>query len=136
MKQETIDLVQSSWQQVTPIAKQAAALFYSNLFEAQPDLQQLFKGDMEQQGEKLMQMINAAVGKLNDLAGLVPVLQILAQRHVGYGVKPEHYAVVGAALLKTLGQGLGAAFTPQVQAAWTEVYGVMSDVMIQAAYKN
>ena len=88
---------------------------------------------MEDQGKKLMQMIGAAVGKLNDLESLVPILQGLAKRHVAYGVKEEHYGIVGAALLKTLGQGLGAAFTPQVKASWSEVYGVMSTVMITAA---
>ena len=132
MKQATIQLVQDSWKEVAKIAPQAAELFYKNLFEADPSLQGLFKGDMQSQGKKLMQMIGAAVGKLNDLNSLVPILQSLGQRHAAYGVKDRHYQTVGAALLKTLGQGLGDAFTPSVKAAWTEVYGVMSDTMIQA----
>jgi len=125
--------VQSTWKQVSAIAPQAAALFYTNLFEADPSLKALFKGDMEEQGKRLMQMIGAAVGKLTDLDSLVPVLQSLGERHVGYGVQASHYATVGGALLKTLEQGLGAAFTPAVKAAWTEVYGVMADVMIKAS---
>jgi methyl-accepting chemotaxis protein len=132
VKQATIQLVQESWKEVAKIAPQAAELFYKNLFEADPSLQGLFKGDMQSQGKKLMQMIGAAVGKLNDLNSLVPILQSLGQRHAAYGVKDRHYQTVGAALLKTLGQGLGDAFTPSVKAAWTEVYGVMSDTMIQA----
>src|SRR5262245_52767766 len=112
MDKQTVLLVQSTWASVAAIAPQAAALFYQNLFEADPGIKPLFKGNMEEQGKKLMQMIGAAVGKLNDLETLVPVLQGLAKRHVGYGVKEAHYDTVGAALLKTLEQGLGKSFTP------------------------
>lgn len=133
MNEQVINEVQSTWKIVAGIAPQAAALFYSNLFEADPSLRPLFKGNLEEQGKKLMQMIGAAVGKLTDLGSLVPILQSLAKRHVGYGVQEAHYATVGAALLKTLEQGLGPAFTPQVKASWSEVYTVMSSVMIAAA---
>jgi len=128
MKRQTIQLVQDSWKQVLPIAPIAADLFYKNLFAADPSLQRLFKGNMEQQGKRLMQMIDAAVGKLNDLDTLVPILQGLGKRHAGYGVRDAHYATVGAALLLTLSQGLGSAFTPAVKAAWGEVYGVMAQL--------
>jgi hemoglobin-like flavoprotein len=133
MDERVISDVQSTWKIVEGIAPKAAALFYSNLFEVDPSLKLLFKGNMEEQGKKLMQMIGAAVGKLTDLGSLVPILQDLAKRHVGYGVQKAHYATVGSALLKTLEQGLGQAFTPQVKASWTEVYGVMSTVMISAS---
>jgi len=132
MKAETIELVQHSWKKVAPIAPQAAAIFYDNLFAADSSAKVLFKGDMTQQGEKLMQMIATAVGKLHNLDVLVPVLQSLAKRHAGYGVVDAQYASVGAALLKTLDTGLGADFTPEVRAAWTEVYGFMARVMIEA----
>lgn len=133
MNQNTVVLVQESWKKVAAIAPQAAELFYQNLFTADPSLKPLFKGDMTEQGKKLMQMIGVAVGKLNDLETLVPVLQKLAIRHDGYGVKKEHYQTVGAALLKTLGQGLGADFTSEVKEAWTSVYGLMAEVMISAS---
>jgi hemoglobin-like flavoprotein len=133
MQQHTITLVQDSWQKVAAIAPQAAELFYQNLFAADPSLKHLFKGEMTEQGKKLMQMIGAAVGKLNDLPALVPILQGLGKRHAGYGVEDSHYQTVGAALLKTLGQGLGADFTEEVKEAWTEVYTVMADVMVAAA---
>jgi methyl-accepting chemotaxis protein len=133
MQQETITLVQSSWSKVLPIAPQAAALFYQNLFAADPSLQALFKGNMEEQGKKLMQMIGAAVGKLNDLPALVPILQNLGQRHAGYGVQDAHYQTVGGALLKTREQGLGGDFTTEVRAAWTEVYGIIAATMIAAS---
>jgi len=125
--------VQSTWKIVESIAPEAAALFYRNLFEADPALQPLFKGDMEEQGKKLMQMIGAAVDKLSDLDSLVPILQSLAIRHKGYGVNTAHYETVGGALMKTLEQGLGPTFTPQARASWSEVYSLMSSVMVAAA---
>jgi len=130
MEQQTITLVQDSWAKVLPIAPAAGALFYANLFEADPSLKALFKGDMTKQASKLMQMIDAAVAKLNDLDPLVPVLQQLGQRHATYGVLPAHYDTVGAALLKSLEQGLGPAFTPATKEAWTAVYGLMASVMV------
>jgi hemoglobin-like flavoprotein len=136
MNDDTVTLVRNSWHKVEAIAPAAAALFYSHLFTADPGLRPLFKGDMQQQGDKLMQMIGAAVGKLDDLPALVPVLQGLAQRHAGYGVQAAHYDTVGAALLKTLGEGLGDDFSPPVRAAWREVYGTIAQVMRSAAHRS
>lgn len=132
MTQETITLVQDSWKKVEAIAPQAAALFYNNLFSADPSLKKLFTGDMTLQGQRLMEMIGLAVNKLNDLQAVVPVLQQLAKRHVKYGVKEADYTTVGAALLQTLGQGLGSDFTPSVREAWSSVYSTMASVMIAA----
>ena len=60
-------------------------------------------------------------------------LRALGRRHVGYGVRDSHYATVGEALLWTLEQGLGDAFTPDVRAAWAETYGTRAGVMQRAA---
>lgn len=133
MDAQTTQLVRSSWQRVEAIAPAAAALFYENLFAADPQLRPLFKGDLGRQGERLMRMIGAAVAGLDDAPALVPVLQDLSRRHVGYGVREAHYATVGTALLKTLAEGLGEEFAPPVRAAWVQVYGLVSGVMIQAA---
>lgn len=133
MHPNTIARVQQSWSLVQPIAPQAAALFYQNLFEANPGLRGLFRSNMEEQGAKLMRMIGVAVSKLTDLDHLIPVLASLGQAHAGYGVKPAHYDMVGSALLKTLSQGLGEAFTPEVERAWAEVYGVVSSTMREGA---
>lgn len=133
MNADTTKLVQQSWAKVVPIAPQAAALFYTNLFALDAGLKQLFKGDMEAQGHKLVQMISAAVGMLDSLDKLVPILQQLGARHAGYGVEASHYETVGKALLTTLSQGLGDDFTDQVKEAWVSVFGVMATVMIDAA---
>lgn len=116
---EEIRLLQGSFARVAPIAEQAAQLFYDRLFALDPKLRALFKGDMTQQGRKLMSMIAAAVKGLNDPQKLVPVLQAPGRRHAGYGVKPADYDTVARALLWTLEQGLKSEFTPAVRAAWT-----------------
>ena len=131
-----IELVQSSFAKVALISDQAAAIFYSRLFESAPEVRALFKGDMVEQGRKLMTMLGSVTRQLNQLDTLVPVAERLAERHVGYGAVPAHYAVVGAALIDTLDEGLGADFTPDVRIAWETAYGTLSGVMIAAAEKQ
>ena len=133
MTTEQIRLVQTSFAQVAPIAPQAAALFYGRLFELDPGLRPLFKSDLTDQGRKLMQMIGVAVNGLTRLDDIVPAVKQLGVRHATYGVKDEHYDTVGAALLWTLGQGLGDGFTPQVSEAWTEAYTLLASTMKTAA---
>jgi hemoglobin-like flavoprotein len=128
-----VAIVEQTWQQVLPIKEQAARLFYGKLFEMDPTLNMLFKGDMMEQGRKLMSMINTAVNGLGRIAALVPAVQELGRRHANYGVQDGDYATVGAALLWTLQEGLGGAFTPAAKDAWTAAYGVLADTMKQAA---
>lgn len=129
----TKKLVQDSFAQVAPIADAAAAMFYERLFELDPSVKPLFKSDMAVQGRLLMQTIGAAVAGLDDLPALTPIVQDLGVRHARYGVHPEHYGMVGEALLWTLGQGLGDGFTPEVRTAWAEVYALLAQVMQDAA---
>jgi len=126
-------LVQSTWAMVVPISETAADLFYTRLFEIDPTLRGMFKSDIKEQGKKLMLMIGTAVGGLERLDQIVPAVQALGKRHVGYGVKDEHYATVAAALLWTLEKGLGEAYTPDVAEAWTVTYTLLADVMKAAA---
>jgi hemoglobin-like flavoprotein len=133
MTPEQIELVRSSWQQVLPIRDTAAQLFYGQLFELDPALRSLFKGDMAEQGRKLMAMINTVVVSLDNLAPLVGAVEDLGRRHVAYGVTEAHYDTVGSALLWTLGKGLGEQFTPAVEAAWTAAYTTLASAMRQAA---
>jgi hemoglobin-like flavoprotein len=134
MTPEERRLVQESFAKVAPIAEQAAALFYQNLFVADPSLRMLFHGDMGQQGHKLMAMIATAVHGLERFEALVPVIQELARRHAGYGVRAGHYDTVGAVLLQTLEQGLGAVFTSPVRRAWASLYAELAGTMKDAAY--
>ncbi len=139
MEKKTIELVQTSFSKVVPIAETAAEIFYNKLFELDPALKPLFPSDnadaMKGQGNKLMTMLSSAVAGLSDLDKLVPILQDLAIRHVDYKVESSHYDTVGTALIGTLETGLGDDFTPEVKTAWTNTYTVMADVMKGAAYK-
>lgn len=133
MTPQQIELVQTSWQKVVPIKDKAAELFYGKLFELDPALKPMFKGDLEEQGRKLTAMLNTVVVKLDHLGEILPAVQELGKRHVAYGVQDEHYATVAAALLWTLGAGLGDAFTPPVQEAWTTAYMTLAGAMKEAA---
>lgn len=133
MTPEQVALVRTSFAQVLPIRETAADLFYKRLFELDPSLKPLFKGDMKEQGVKLMTMIGTAVGGLDRLDSIVPAVQALGRRHADYGVRDQHYDTVATALLWTLEKGLGAAFTPDVKTAWTSAYGVLAGTMKEAA---
>lgn len=133
MTPEKIKLVQESWVKVVPIKDTAAELFYGKLFELDPSLRPMFKGDMQEQGRKLMAIIGTAVNALDKLDTIVPAVQDMGRRHVGYGVKEEHYDTVGEALIWTLGAGLKDDFTEDTKAAWIEVYTLVAGTMKEAA---
>jgi len=134
MTPDQIKLVQQSFSKVATIADQAAVLFYDRLFEVAPSVKAMFPPDMTEQRKKLMATLAVVVNGLSNLESILPAASALAVRHVGYGAKPEHYPVVGGALLWTLEKGLGAAWTPEVAAAWTAAYGTLSSFMISEAY--
>jgi hemoglobin-like flavoprotein len=126
-------MVRNSYASVSPNAPEVAAMFYQRLFELDPGLRPLFKGDMAEQGRKLMAMIGTAVANLHQIDTIVPAVRQLGQRHHSYGVKAADYDTVGAALLWTLEQGLGDGFTLSVREAWTVCYGTLAGVMKEQA---
>jgi hemoglobin-like flavoprotein len=123
------ELVKNTWVSVVPISEQAAELFYGRLFELDPTLKPLFKGNMKEQGAKLMKTIGLAVSALDNLESLSKTLKDLGARHAVYGVKDEDYDTVAAALLWALGKGLGDKFTDEVKNAWAAAYGALAEVM-------
>jgi len=129
MTPQQIEIVQSTFAKVAPIAEIAADLIYARLFELDPQLKPMFKGDMKRQGMMLMSMLSTAVRGLSHPDALVPVVKGLGRRHVAYGVKDEHFTTVGQALIDTLSKGLGADFTPEARAAWLAAYALLSTVM-------
>jgi hemoglobin-like flavoprotein len=131
MTPQQITLVQESFRKVLPIAETAASMFYARLFELDPSLRKLFKGDMKKQGMMLMSMIASAVRGLTDHNSLIPVLHALGRKHSGYGVVDAHYTTVAESLLWTLEQGLGDQFTAETREAWIAAYSLMSSVMQQ-----
>ena len=107
MTPKQVVLVQDSFAKVAPISEAAAVMFYDRLFESAPQVKAMFPDDMIEQRRKLMVMLAAVVKGLGNLEQVLPTASALAKRHVSYGVKAEHYPVVGAALLWTLEKGLG-----------------------------
>jgi nitric oxide dioxygenase len=134
MDPSQIKLVQESFANVAPIADQAAVMFYDRLFEIAPQVKAMFPADLTEQRKKLMATLSVVVNGLSNLDSVLPAASALAGRHVSYGAKPEHYPVVGGALLWTLEKGLGDGWTPEVAAAWTAAYGTLSGFMISEAY--
>jgi len=132
MTPQQVALVQTSFKKVVPIAATAADLFYNRLFEIAPETRAMFPTDLTEQKGKLMSMLGTAVTNLHKLDSILPAVKDLGKRHKGYGVTAAHYAPVGAALLWTLEKGLGADFTPEVKAAWTETYTALAGVMTNA----
>ena len=134
MNDTQITMIQESFAKVAPIADTAAEIFYARLFEIAPEVKPMFKGDIKEQGKKLMTTLGVVVNGLRDLDKIVPVAQQLATKHIDYGVKSEHYQPVGEALIFTLEKGLGDDFTPELKEAWLGAYTTLSGVMIDAAY--
>ena len=134
MTPEKIALVQDSFAKVVPIADQAAILFYDRLFEIAPEVKPMFHGDMAEQRRKLMSVLGVVVTGLSRLETVLPAASALAKKHVTYGVKDEHYPIVGSALLWTLEQRLGEAWNPELAEAWTTAYGTLSSYMISEAH--
>ena len=133
MTPESKRLVRMSWDRVEPVGEVAAALFYGRLFELDPSLRRMFRGDLAEQGRKLMQMLSVAVRGLERLDRLVPAVEVLGRRHGAYGVQDGHYETVAQALLWTLERALGGAFTPAVRAAWSDAFWLLAEVMKRAA---
>jgi hemoglobin-like flavoprotein len=136
MTKEQIDLVKKSFEKIVPISEQAAALFYAQLFELNPRLRRLFKGDLKAQGRKLMQVIGYAVENLERLDEIIPQVRALGARHAEYGVEDRDYETVGAALLWTFEKALSREFTVPMKDAWSAVYNLLAQNMKDASHRS
>lgn len=134
MSPQQIALVQNSWRLLRDLDPQMVGdLFYSKLFHDYPEVRAMFPKDMSDQHHKLVGKFNIVVARLHHFEDLKSDIAALARRHVDYGVKPQQYAYVGAALLWTLERGLGDDWTPAVAEAWQTCYALLSATMIQAS---
>jgi len=136
MTEGQIRRVRDSWARVVPIRARAGQIFYERLFEIDPSTIALFKGAMDLQARKLVEMLSTVVAALDDPAILGPAARDLALRHVDYGVTPEHYSSVGRALLATLHEVLGPGFGDPEATAWGSVFSDLAAEMITAAYQR
>ncbi|GAB3918148.1 globin domain-containing protein [Larkinella terrae] len=132
MKEEEIRLVKRSWQilrKIDPIL--LGDVFYSRLFIDAPGLRPMFAARMDGQYRKLVDMLDAMVANLDKTEVLVAELGELGRRHIGYGVKSQHYDLVGKALLWTLEVALGNDWNSTLKTAWKQCYQEISKAMQQ-----
>jgi hemoglobin-like flavoprotein len=134
MTEEQIILVKQSWKSFHNVDVHILGdLFYSKLFFDSPRLRKMFPESMEAQHHKLINMLTAIVCRIDDLDAMAEDIKNLALRHTGYGVKPDHYRLVGNALLWTLEKGLGSSWNEKVKDAWRAFYEMISAMMISAS---
>ena len=107
--------------------------FYERLFRKAPEARHMFRADPAAQARKLLQSLKVIVSGLHAPHRHVAVLRRLGERHEGYGVRPEHYAIVGETLLEVLAEFLGAEFTTAARAAWGRAFQLMATIMTGGA---
>ncbi len=132
--EEQGDLIRANWAKAVAVSDQTASVFYSHLFAMDPTTRPLFQADMEMQGRKLMSTLDFVIDNIDEPEGVLDAARVLARRHVSYGVTPEQYNSVGAALLAALGDLLGSEFTADDKEAWACFYGWLANDMIETAY--
>lgn len=132
MTTNNIELVKETWSLVAKIDMvTVGGLFYDRLFEQMPEVRPMFsRSPLPEQSKKLLTMLGYVISKLDKLDEILDEVAKLAQRHTKYGVRDEHYAAVGAALLGTLEKGLGEHWNDSVRIAWTEVYTTLANAMM------
>ena len=140
--QKQIALVKSSWSyvvndshrvppEVSTAAQSVGKIFYQRLFELAPGVRNLFQGEIKFQARKVTNMVTLIVTKLHKLDEIMEEVRSLAVRHNRYGAAPAHYEVVGQCLLWTLETRLGDKWDDETREAWTAVYGVLANAMIE-----
>ena len=133
MTEKQIAVVKGSWKLYRAVsAVLVGDVFYSKLFVDAPQLKPMFNIPREEQSKKLVDMLSLIVARLDRLEELTGEIRQLAIRHHSYGVKPQHYDAVGAALLWTLQQGLGNDWSEEMAEAWTTCYATLSAAMKNA----
>jgi nitric oxide dioxygenase len=134
MNAHQVELVQKSFEKAAGLGEKVAEIFYAELFAIDPSLRSMFKGDMREQGRKLLTTLALVVRSLHTPEQILQPARQLAVKHLDYGVEPVHYTYVGNALLRTLAKGLGAEFTPELREAWIQAFRTLAGVMKEAAY--
>lgn len=129
-----VELLEQSFEQIKPRADEFATSFYDNLFTDNPEAKPLFANtDMAKQKKMLVAALVLVVDNLRKPDALTKALKDLGARHVKYKTLPDHYPLVGGAILKTFESYLGSDWTPEVKQAWVDAYGAITDLMLAGA---
>ncbi|MCW1927723.1 NO-inducible flavohemoprotein [Bhargavaea beijingensis] len=133
LSQQTIDIVKSTVPVLEQHGKTITTVFYKNMFEAHPELLNIFNHANQSRGRQQTALANtvlAAAKYIDNLEVIVPAVVQIAHKHRGLDVRPEHYPIVGHHLLGAIKEVLGDAATPEILNAWGEAYGVIADAFI------
>jgi hemoglobin-like flavoprotein len=133
MTPEQVDLIRKSFDAMWPMRRDIADLCYSRFFELAPDARGLFPSDMERQRIKLMDMIAALVGSLDQRALFQSLVTHSGRQHARFGVQPSQYAAMGEALMWSLERKFGASFTPELRDSWRALYAAVQVEMLRVA---
>lgn len=152
---ETVQKVKDSWDivlQIPNCTQVAGELLFRNIFRTAPGAHKMFpfgkefdrvedrmfKGRLfKKHAKNVVDMLDSAVQMLGpDLNELEEILVALGAKHVGYGILPEHYPIVGQALLETLATALGEQFTDDLRDCWSGVYGFITSSMLKGANQS
>ena len=131
---DDLDLMRRCVQEAVKDGEMVSRYFHEALFSAAPETRQLYRMDLDKQGELLLNGVGMILAQMHDVEALRPFVADMARRHVDYGVKPEHYPLVREALLTAFKRLLGTRFTPEAEAAWIEAYDNVAAIMIDIAY--
>src|SRR5215831_18874002 len=133
MTPKQADLIRRSFDAIWPVRRKIASRFYRCFFELAPDAQRLFPNDMERQHLKLMDMIAAIVGALDEHELFQSIIRHTGRQHAQFGVKSSHFVAFGAALIWSLEKQFGTAFTRELKDAWIEPYRNVTSEMLRVA---
>jgi hemoglobin-like flavoprotein len=133
MTPEQADLLRKSFDAMYPMRRDIADLCYRRFFELAPDARDLFPSDMERQQIKLMDMIAALVGSLDQRPLFQSLVTESGRRHARFGVQPSQYVAMGEALMWSLECKFGASFTPELRESWRALYATVQVEMLRAA---
>ena len=136
MTPEQAELIRKSFDAMWPMRRSIAGLCYGRFFELAPDARALFPRDMERQQLKLMDMIAALVGALDERELFQSLITQSGRQHAGFGVQPSQYAALGEALIWSLEKQFGASFTPELREAWEALYATVQDAMLRAGAQH
>ena len=128
-----LEALETSFDLVAPRGDELMDEFYSRLFTAAPAVRPLFPRDMRRQKTMLLGALVLLRKSLRDLDAITPKLRELGARHVAYGAQPEHYPVVGSALISSMAVIAGDAWTSEYEVAWAEAFEIVAATMIDGA---
>ncbi|MGH4010350.1 MAG: globin domain-containing protein [Pseudonocardiaceae bacterium] len=131
-----VRLIRESYEVIQPRADEVIRFLYATLFAIAPATREMFAANMEVQHGRLLKALTFIVQKVDQPGDLLPFLRQLGRDHRKFGVQPQHYELMGTALVTALKQYAGQAWTPQVEKAWIDTYNLIAKTMLEAATED